>query len=237
MADRMDDGADEATQAFRELTREVADVRAELSVMRRAVEGIGPALSGAQPPDYSPTLGQLSKNLHAVALRVDAIEKHTAAKLSPEAFEREMRRTRDEVLRPFRDGLEGARREVIEAASYLRDAGGVVRQRHEQHQQLVRTALGGLVVGLIAFPLMVFPLARVLPGRVDEGLALTALGQGGWEAGGRLMAGADLAGYQRLIEADRLMRSAGEELRACQENAAKTSRDQRCTVTVKAQSR
>lgn len=148
-----------------------------------------------------------------------------------------MRRTRDEVLKPFRDGLEGARREVIEAASYLRDAGSTARQRHDQHQQLVWTALGGLAAGLIAFPLMVFPLARVLPGRVDEGLALTALGQGGWEAGGRLMAGADPSAYRRLVELDRFVRSAGDELRACQENVAKTGRDQRCTMTVKAPSK
>ena len=41
------------------------------------------------------------------------------------------------------------------------------------------------------------------------------------------------AGWRRLVEGDGVMRAAGEELRVCQEAAARTGRDQRCTVTVR----
>lgn len=230
MAEQVDDieegSPDEATQAFEEL-------RAEITVMRRAIEALEPAMREGRSPDYSPTLGVLSKNLHAVALRVDAIEKHTGARLSPELYQREMQRAQESVLRPFRDGLEGARREVIEAALSLRDAVGTVREKREQGRHLFWTAMGGVAVGLVAFPLVLFPIARWLPG-VPESLALAALGQNGWDAGARLIETTNPAGWRRLVEIDAFMRAAGDELKSCQEVAARAGKDQRCTITVRA---
>lgn len=218
---------DEATLAFEAL-------RAEIVGMRCAIEALGPALQDVRSsaPDYSPTLGVLAKNLHAMAQRVEAIEKHTAAKLSPEAYAREMGRARDTVLRPFRDGLESARREVIEAAVSLRDAVGAVREKEEQGRRLLWTAMGGAAAGLVAFPLLVFPIARWLPG-MSERLALSALGRNGWEAGSRLMETDSPTSWRRLVEADGVVRVAGDELRACREAAMKAGKDQRCTITVR----
>ena len=42
-----DDQLDDATQAF-------DDLRAEVAVLRRAVEALGPALKENRSPDYSP---------------------------------------------------------------------------------------------------------------------------------------------------------------------------------------
>ena len=47
---REEDQLDDATRAFE-------DLRAEVSVMRRAVEALGPALKENRAPDYSLTLG------------------------------------------------------------------------------------------------------------------------------------------------------------------------------------
>lgn len=226
-------GPDEATLAFQTLTGEVADTREELALVRRALEALGSAVKAGRSPDYSPTLGTIAQNVHALASRVDAIEKHTAAKLSPEAYEREMGRTRESVLRPFRDGLESARREVIEAAVSLRDAVGVVREQRDQGRRLFWTAMGGVTAGLVAFPLVLFPLARWLPGASDA-LALAALGQNGWDAGVRLMETANPASWRKLVEIDAFMRAAGDDLKSCEVAAARAGKDQRCTFTVKA---
>ena len=64
------DEPNEAALAFEAL-------RAEVGAVRRAVEALEVLSGEVRGPDYSPTLEVLSKNLYAVALRVDAIEKHT----------------------------------------------------------------------------------------------------------------------------------------------------------------
>ena len=50
---------DDATRAFE-------DLRAEVSVMRRAVGALGPALKENRAPDYSLTLGQIAKTQAAI---------------------------------------------------------------------------------------------------------------------------------------------------------------------------
>ncbi len=52
--------ANDPTQAFE-------DLRAEVSVMRRAVEALPGAWEENQPPDYSPDLGRIAKGLAVVA--------------------------------------------------------------------------------------------------------------------------------------------------------------------------
>ena len=93
MADRIEglelgmaEEPDAATYAFESLTREVADVRAELSVLRRAVEALGPALSEGRPPDYSPTLAQIAQQQAAIGSHIGKMEKHPALQIGPEAF-------------------------------------------------------------------------------------------------------------------------------------------------------
>src|SRR3546814_4031817 len=67
-----DDGEDQAAQAFESL-------RAEVSLMRRAVERLAAERAEVPDvPDYSETLGVISRNLSATAQRVDALVKSPA---------------------------------------------------------------------------------------------------------------------------------------------------------------
>ena len=73
-----DDGEDQAAQAFENL-------RAEVSLMRRAVERLAAERGEmADAPDYSETLGVISRNLSATAQRVDALVKSPALSLTPD---------------------------------------------------------------------------------------------------------------------------------------------------------
>ena len=54
-----DDQLDDATRAF-------DDLRAEVAVLRRAVEALGPALKENRSPNYSLTLGQIAKTQAAI---------------------------------------------------------------------------------------------------------------------------------------------------------------------------
>ena len=69
---------------------------------------------------------------------------------------------------------------------------GRVRTREEQRAWIIRTAAIGAAVGLLAFPLLVFPIARLLPfGSLPDGLAASALVQDRWNAGMGLMSRAN----------------------------------------------
>lgn len=95
---------------------------------------------------------------HLAVLRVDAIEKHTAAKVSREAYEREMGRTRESVLLPFRDGLESAARgnRGRRLPSQCRRHGA---RAAGSEPAPVLDVMGGVLTGLVTFPLVVFPIA------------------------------------------------------------------------------
>jgi len=68
------DQLDDATRAF-------DDLRAEVAVLRRAVEALGPALKENRSPDYSLTLGHIAKTQATIGARLEAIEGHSPLEL------------------------------------------------------------------------------------------------------------------------------------------------------------
>ena len=72
--DEQDDGG--AAQAF-------AELRAEVTVMRRAMEGLPAVIKGLASPDYSPSFGAVGKALANVDARLAGIEGHPALKMTP----------------------------------------------------------------------------------------------------------------------------------------------------------
>ena len=72
--DDQDDGG--AAQAF-------AELRPEVTVMRRALEGLPAVIKGMASPDYSPSFGAVGKTLASVDARLAGIEGHPALKMTP----------------------------------------------------------------------------------------------------------------------------------------------------------
>ena len=70
------DGAGDPARAFE-------DLRAEVSVLRRAVEALPPAWAESRPPDYSSDLGRIGKTLGAVVTHLQTIENHPALMMTP----------------------------------------------------------------------------------------------------------------------------------------------------------
>ncbi len=222
-----EEGLDDATRAFEGL-------RAEITVLRRAVEAIEPVLRENQAPDYSPTLGALTKSLDAIASRIEAIETHTGATVPAEVARREIARVYDASLRPARGDLERATREVLDAAHALHGATGHTRTGEEQRGWIIRTAAIGAAVGLLAFPLLVFPLARFLTfGDLPDGLAASALGQDRWNAGMGLMSRANPEKWNGFVADYTMVRATAGELKTCFDSAQKAGREQRCSITIR----
>lgn len=237
MADQVDDieenGPDEATQAFRDLTREVADVRAELSVMRRAVEAIGPALGDVRPPDYSPTLADITTLQKAIVAAIQKIEKHPAIQVGPEAYAARAAQAIEQSVRGTLRDAEGTAHAIRGSARDVEVVLKSARAREAQNKRLAQAGAIGVVLGLFLFPLVGLPLARALPfGSLPDSLAASALGDDRWNAGMGLMQRANPQQWNGLVEGYNIARAGGDGLKGCYETASKAGKEQRCTIAV-----
>src|SRR3954468_21494979 len=133
-----DDALDDATRAF-------DDLRAEVAVLRRAVEALGPALKEKRAPDYSLSLGQIAKTQAAVGTRLEAIEGHPALRMTPAAFGEQLERAVGNASREARREAE----DLVQGISIAcRDAQAMVasaRTREAQNWSLAQAAVLGVI--------------------------------------------------------------------------------------------
>jgi hypothetical protein len=215
-----DDGG--AAQAF-------ADLQAEVSVMRRAVEGLPAILSRMETPDYAPSFGVVIKSLNETEARLAAIEGHPALKLTPDQHAGAMKRAGIEVM--------------SDAARSLRNEAGAVGREQQKLARIVGESLGqeaqkralywalgaGVAIGFVLFPL----LGVFAPG----GSFLAAFATGNfdrWYAGGGLMQAGSPDGWREFLRSDSLVRANADALKACRELAAKAGKEQKCMISVQA---
>ncbi len=222
MADEDDQDDGGAAQAF-------AELRAEIAIMRKAIEALPAAIEDVAAPDYAPSFGALAKGLTGVEARLAGIEAHPAIRMAPEQQARAIERAGAEITREAARAL----REEAEAAKRERQAlGGIVgvaRSQEAQKRALLWALGAGAAAGLVLFPL----LGAFAPG----GSYLAALATGTadrWQAGAGLMRAADASGALSVANASRLVNANIEALQACAEAARKAGREQKCVVVVPA---
>ena len=148
-----EDETDEATLAFKALTREVVEVRAALALQHRAIA----ALAEAQGPDLSPTLAAIATTVAGLETSIMRIEQSSALRTDPEAFA-------DRTARAIAAAMRAPLRQAEQAAYAIQNAAGAIeasigsaRSRHGQNKRLAQAAAMGLAAGLVLFPLAVFP--------------------------------------------------------------------------------
>ena len=207
------------------------DLRAEVSELRRAVEALPGAWQENQPPDYAPSLGTIAKGLAAVDGRLAGIEKHPALRLTPEQHQQAVAQAGNMLMREAVQKLDRAAQDAERERHQLAGLIGTVRKQDEQRNWLLWTGLGALVVGLLASPFV----AGVLPFGGDSVVAALIMKADRWNAGIALMQAGSPDGWRGVAAASDLVRVNQEVLTACREAAAKTKKEQRCTITVPAQ--
>jgi hypothetical protein len=212
----------DATQAFE-------DLRAEVSVLRRAVEALPSAWDESRPPDYSPDLGRMSKALAAVETRMQAINTHPVLRLTPEQHQDAVVRAGSALLREAAQKLERATQEVGAERKRLADLVGTMHGQNQQRFWLISMGAIALVVGMIFSPLLAARLPFGLNGRVA---ALIMEQQDRWNAGIALMQAGSPQGWQGVAEASQLVGANQKAIQACSEAATKTRKEQACTIMV-----
>jgi len=206
------------------------DLRAEVSVMRRAVEALPGAWEENQPPDYSPDLGRIAKELAVVAGQLDAIDKHPALTMTPEQHRQAIAQAGNGLMREASQKLDRATRDAERERLQLAGLIGTARRQDEQRSWLIYAALAAFAVGLLASPFV----AGALPFGLDGRIAALIMKADRWEAGEALMQAGNPDGWQRALNAWNLVRANQKEIAACGEAVAKSTKDQGCTITVPA---
>jgi hypothetical protein len=168
--------------------RAFEDLRKEVSLTRRALEGLTAARENI--PDYSTTLGEMARTLKAALDGLERIEQSPAIRLSPAALAQELIKASETVraddkrlLREAGDAL---------ARSIGRIDGIVERGQAAGHQRLARIwcAAGGVVGGILLWAALPGAVARSLPEswHVPEWMAARTIGLDMPQAGERLIA-------------------------------------------------
>lgn len=142
------DSAADAERAFEGL-------RAEVLVMRRAVEALPLEWEDKRPPDYTPNFARIEKAISVFERRLAAVEVQPALQRTPEQYA-------TAIERAGRDAVAGAVQRLDQAVGNAQKIGtnltqviGTVRgQRDQRDRQVWAAALGlwfGVIIGMAAF--------------------------------------------------------------------------------------
>ncbi len=226
------DGEDEAARAF-------DDLRAEVTLLRRAIERLTAERAGdTNAPDYSETLGVIANNITATAQRVDALVESPALALTPQELNRQIVEVGTAGRSEDRRAIAAARQVIEDVATKL----GRQLESHvmadEQRRRLWRTrwqiGLAGLVAGMVSWAILAGPFARSLPASwlLPERMAARSLRLPMWEGGKRMMRAGDTRAYAGVVAGNRLVTANRETLEGCRKQAAKVKKPVRCAIEI-----
>jgi len=213
--------------------RAFEDLRAEVAVMRRAVEALPGAWEENQPPDYSPDLGRIAKGLAVVAAQLDVINRHPALTMTPEQHRQAIAQAGNGLMREAAQKLDRATQDTERERQQLANLIGSARRQDEQRNWLWWTGLTSfgvaLVLGLVLSPYLA---SVFFWGSWQTGVAATVMNADRWDAGIALMKAGNPDGWNSAINAWNLVRANQKEITACSDVADRIKKDQRCSITV-----
>ncbi|MHB1206873.1 MAG: DUF6118 family protein [Rhodospirillaceae bacterium] len=208
--------------------RAFEDLRAEVSVLRRAVEALPAAIAENRPPDYAADLGVLGKGLDAIGTQLDAIQQYRFLNMTPQQHGQSIAQAGSDMLREATQKLDYAANIADRERDNLKTMIGTARRKDEQRMWLIRTGGAGLVLGLVMFPLLM----RVLPFGLNSYMAAAVMGANRWDAGVALMQAGNPAGWTQLTADANLAAANRDKIATCRAAAAKTKQEERCTISV-----
>ncbi|MEG3093289.1 DUF6118 family protein [Sphingomonas sp. PB1R3] len=221
--DEDDHEQDAAAEAFE-------GVRGELALLRRAIEGIAARDDRPEPPDYSETLGQITKLATATYQRAEILRKAA----EEETVARQVAARITGAVAEDRQAVKTAAGELRDATRVLQGVAVSARRGDEQNRWLAWTAIGGIVVGIIAWAVFAGIVARAVPAswQWPEKMAARTLAMPMWEGGQRMMRTAAPDAFANIAAGDRIVTANRQAMEACQKRADRTANPVRCIIKV-----
>ena len=219
-----DEHAGDPAQAFE-------DLRAEVSVLRRAIEALPAAMRESRSPDYSQDLAVIGKGLDEVGEQLETILKSPALTRTPEQQGQAIANAGANLIREAAQRLDRAAQEAERERSRLSGIIGQAWAQDRQFRLLCWTGGAALAIGLLLSPIV----AGVMPFGLNTRVAALVMREDRWAAGSDLMQAANPHGWDRFIADSRFASDNRETIDACQAAAARTGKAQHCAVTIAAQ--
>ncbi|KMS50384.1 hypothetical protein V474_12520 [Novosphingobium barchaimii LL02] len=226
------DGSDAAAEAL-------AEVRAEVTLLRRAIEGLTAERGAIDVPDYTETLGRMQQGLDATADRIavinDVIARSPALAMSPEQMAQRIAAAGNAARREDQAALAKAGEDKARVMAELRAVAGSAWTRADQKNRQLWFGLGGVAAGIFAWAILPGLVAReIAPAswQWPERMAARTLDLPRWEAGQRMMQSASPAAFRAIVGADRIVTANREVIEGCSKAAARARDPVRCTIRV-----
>jgi hypothetical protein len=219
-----DEGPTAAERAFEALRAEVAGMRQALKSLPDLIKTIRPAT------DYTETLGAIAKRLEIVGNFMAAIEQHPAIRTTPAQYHQAIAVAGEGLMHKSVRELDSAKIAAVDERRELAAMIGTMRGQWKQWEWLGWTGIGAFFLGLLISPVF----ARVLPFGWDGQVAAFIMNGDRWDAGSALMKAQSPEAWNVLMTAGKLTADNSASLAACRDAAAKSKKEQHCSVVVPA---
>ena len=216
-----DEHAGDPAQAFE-------DLRAEVSVLRRAIEALPAAMRDSRSPDYSQDLAVIGKGLDEVGEQLETILKSPALTRTPEQQGQAIASAGANLIREAAQRLDRAAQEAERERSRLSGIIGQAWAQDRQFKLLCWTGGAAFVIGLLLSPLV----AGLLPFGLNTRVAALVMRADRGTAGGELMRATNPQSWDRFVADSQLASDNREAIDACRAAAARSGKAQHCTVTL-----
>lgn len=207
------------------------DLRAEVSVLRKAVEALPRAMRDNRPPDYAQDLAVIGKGLDEIGGQLETIQKSPTLRMTPEQQGQSIANAGSAMLREAVQKFDRAAQEADRERYNLSQMIGTLRGKSDQRFWVMTMGLSGLLIGFLASPL----LTRALPFGIPAATAAIIMNANEWDAGLALMKDSNPNGWSQLVSDTNLAQDNRDKIEACRALANKAKKEERCLITVKAQ--
>jgi hypothetical protein len=205
-------------------------LRAEVAGMRQAMQSLPDVIKKSRPADTTETLGAIAKKLEIVGSFMAAIEQHPAIRTTPAQYHQALAAAGEGLMHKSVRELDSAKVAAVAERRELAAMIGTMRGQWKQWEWLGWTGIGAFILGLLISPVF----ARVLPFGWDGHVAAFIMQADRWNAGTALMQAGNPAAWRALMNDFNLVKSNQATIGTCLEAAAKTKKEQHCSVIVPA---
>ena len=228
-----DEEAGDPAAAFDALRRTIetqgAQIGAEMTVMRRGLEAAFDQLEKIEPAqDYKPQLAQLVQQLGVVAERLQGVEQSPILRQGAQHYASALERAGEGLVSTAVQKLERQAGDLERISAVLASHNKQACHRKDQDFRMWMAGLVGLFVGMF----LILLLPRFLPFSADSRVASMVMGQDRVSAGLAMIHTVDPGLAGKVDWSSQFYQTNVGGIGACFEEARKTRREQKCTITV-----
>lgn len=221
MPDDEPDGQSDPAKAFE-------DLRAEVSVLRKALEALPAAMRDNRPPDYAQDLAVIGKGLDEIGGQLETIQNSPALRMSPEQQGQAIANAGCALIRDASQKLDRATQETDRERHNLSQMIGTLGTKEYRRRFWAVVLPLVFLVGFVTFPFAM----RAMPSGFKRSTAAIIIGEREWDAGMALMRSDNPDGWAQLSADAELVSANRDRITDCRTAATKTKKQQRCAITV-----